>query len=562
MKKHLLFTLSFGILLGLTSCNSVNLDDKFGISVENAKMAVGESQIINLDFDAGKTLKNREVTFEVTAGDDNVSVTNGMIHGLRAGDATISAYILVGDDRFDAINTINVHVIIERPSEVTIISDYSAEEIFVGQTFNVRATVAPLNLANQKVIWDSNEFATITSDGVVTTVAPGDLEITARSYDNDLIIGEYSLRVREKNWTASERAYFANIYGEENIPPFFDLLGYQFDPNAPDGAVAFVIFDDIVKAFDAGNVYYQKVLSLGDYDLKRSGTNLDQAIFDYYFTREISTSLDFGLLMQVMALSQTQIALVLYFVPFPFYEVTNAWAPATENSFNQYLRTTIPYADGLNVYSQLTDSSAEAVVITQKYPSVNDISVPYLTKLLDAGFEILVETLTDSQNNQTATTFYKDMPNNYVVTINVVSTEGLIDGEKAYMLVITAARSYNAWDENILSTALGVDLPYILPDFASRKMSNIFDSTMETGKITINAYGSIDIAEFLQYVDDFPVASNGILPDEWNTSVPNSYYGFIVSELKDFGPSPFNRAEVVFQHNPVYRAVTITITFR
>jgi hypothetical protein len=71
------------------------------------------------------------------------------------------------------------------PTGVTM--DRSVIELKIGSTFQLEATVAPYNAANQNVSWSSSDtsVATVDTRGLVTVVGPGTATITVRTADGN-----------------------------------------------------------------------------------------------------------------------------------------------------------------------------------------------------------------------------------------------------------------------------------------------------------------------------------------------------------------------------------------
>lgn len=77
----------------------------------------------------------------------------------------------------------NVTTGLARVSEITL--DYSAIDLFAGETFALHPTIVPSYAYIQDLEWSSNtpEVATVSPAGVITAVAPGEATITASATD-------------------------------------------------------------------------------------------------------------------------------------------------------------------------------------------------------------------------------------------------------------------------------------------------------------------------------------------------------------------------------------------
>ncbi len=82
------------------------------------------------------------------------------------------------------------------PEEITITPDYRF--MMVGDTTTLNAVVTPENAANQTVVWSSYDtaVATVSEDGLVTAIGPGNTVIRAASEDAD-VAGEVTVYVED-----------------------------------------------------------------------------------------------------------------------------------------------------------------------------------------------------------------------------------------------------------------------------------------------------------------------------------------------------------------------------
>lgn len=95
------------------------------------------------------------------------------------------------------------------PTGVTL--DRSAIELKPGSTFQLEATVAPYNAADQNVTWSSSDtsVATVDTRGLVTVVGPGTATITVRTADGNhmaavVINGPQGETIDQQNVTPGE----------------------------------------------------------------------------------------------------------------------------------------------------------------------------------------------------------------------------------------------------------------------------------------------------------------------------------------------------------------------
>lgn len=107
---------------------------------------------------------------------------DGVVRGVKTGSTTITAK--TNDGGFEASCTVNV---INAVMGITI-SDNSIM-LYPNKTKQLKASVTPADADNPNVVWESSDddVATVSTTGLVTSVAPGTATITAKSVD-----GEYT----------------------------------------------------------------------------------------------------------------------------------------------------------------------------------------------------------------------------------------------------------------------------------------------------------------------------------------------------------------------------------
>lgn len=103
---------------------------------------------------------------------------NGLVHGVSAGTATITATSgSLSDQAAVTVSPVPANAVVVSPGEATL---------FVGETVTLKATVTDANgdpLSGRPVTWSSSAtgVATVSASGVVTAKAPGTATITASS---------------------------------------------------------------------------------------------------------------------------------------------------------------------------------------------------------------------------------------------------------------------------------------------------------------------------------------------------------------------------------------------
>ena len=175
-----------------TDNNVTVVPAKKSLTVE--KPFSGHVEAIVLDTDKVRIEKDSSVTLTATvlpkvapeqgvtwssSNDEVATVTDGVVTGVVSGVVTITATSV--DGNYSA----TCHVEVFTPvSGVEL--DKSTDEILVGGTTTLTATVTPLDADNKSVVWTSsdNDIATV-NDGVVSGVGVGTATITVTTVDGE-----------------------------------------------------------------------------------------------------------------------------------------------------------------------------------------------------------------------------------------------------------------------------------------------------------------------------------------------------------------------------------------
>ena len=172
-RKTLALLLALTMTVVLMSVSAFAED--FAITGDN-KVAVGATITLN----AANVPEGATVEWSSSGG---ASVNAGVVTGVTAGDATITATAKNGDSTV-ATATYTVHVYVP-VSGVSITSSNST--VTVGNTLTLTATVSPANAETQTVTWTSSKtaVATVSATGVVTPVKHGKTTITVTTTDGN-----------------------------------------------------------------------------------------------------------------------------------------------------------------------------------------------------------------------------------------------------------------------------------------------------------------------------------------------------------------------------------------
>ena len=172
-RKTLALLLALTMTVVLMSVSAFAEDFKI---TGDSRVAVGATITLNAEnVPAGATVE--------WSSSGGASVNAGVVTGVTAGDATITATAKNGDSTV-ATATYPVHVYVP-VSGVSITSSDST--VTVGNTLTLTATVSPANAETQTVTWTSSKtaVATVSATGVVTPVKHGKTTITVTTTDGN-----------------------------------------------------------------------------------------------------------------------------------------------------------------------------------------------------------------------------------------------------------------------------------------------------------------------------------------------------------------------------------------
>ncbi|WP_422362081.1 Ig-like domain-containing protein [Reichenbachiella sp.] len=183
----------FSLLVGCTEDEKVDIT---GISFDGDTITVTEG----LSYDAsdavvvtGGDADQANITF--TSGDANiVSVDGTTLTAEAVGSTTLTAT----ETNSDLTATVNVNVIAKLVAVTGVSLDKEAEDLKVGETLQLVATIAPADATEQGVTWsvafpsgsktkedEPTDIATVSDAGLVTAIAAGEVVVTAKSKDGD-----------------------------------------------------------------------------------------------------------------------------------------------------------------------------------------------------------------------------------------------------------------------------------------------------------------------------------------------------------------------------------------
>ena len=172
MKKFvvaiLVMVMAFGTFI-LSACDdkSIELDGSIALDKTELTMYVGDEATLTPDIDGVE-----DVAITWSSSDESVvTVNDGKVKAIKAGNAKISASIL--DGKYTAECSVEV-------KNGAINLDKNNAIVKVGETLTLTATLNPENMQNKVVTWSSSDSNVATvENGVVTTLKEGEVTITA-----------------------------------------------------------------------------------------------------------------------------------------------------------------------------------------------------------------------------------------------------------------------------------------------------------------------------------------------------------------------------------------------
>ncbi len=172
-----MLTLAIGITAA--SCKPEVLPSSVSVSPSSVSMVEGETTILSVSVLPADAVYSG---ISWSSSDASVAtVNNGMVTGVKAGSATITA----SADGIIGTATVTVNAKIIAVTGVSL--DKTELELTEGDEAQLKASVAPDNATDKSVTWKSSDekIATLSSDGKITAVAPGEATITVKTEDGN-----------------------------------------------------------------------------------------------------------------------------------------------------------------------------------------------------------------------------------------------------------------------------------------------------------------------------------------------------------------------------------------
>ena len=175
---------------------------------------IGATQYLNIDTDLqlsvevlSETATNKDVIW--SSSNQNIATVDqtGKVTGVSEGNVVITALALDGSGVSDS-------VVIRVIKPVTSIKlSESKITIYVGQTYNISATITPPDASIQRLVWTSDDesVAKVYSDGDVVGVSPGRIQVHATSTDDNNIVSSCTVIVKPIIYASSISINSSNI---------------------------------------------------------------------------------------------------------------------------------------------------------------------------------------------------------------------------------------------------------------------------------------------------------------------------------------------------------------
>ncbi|MEL6560242.1 MAG: Ig-like domain-containing protein [Bacteroidota bacterium] len=155
-----------------------------------SSMLVGTTQTLEATIVPVETF-NQTVTW--SSSDDAVATVseNGLVTAIRAGTVTITA---MATDGSGETGTISIEINPVLVSDITVMGD---DEMIIGTSQTLTATILPENATDNSITWSSSDdnIATVDETGQVSAVSAGMVTITATANDDSGQSGTISIQI-------------------------------------------------------------------------------------------------------------------------------------------------------------------------------------------------------------------------------------------------------------------------------------------------------------------------------------------------------------------------------
>lgn len=168
------------VTVSSTLMTGVDVVDEDGNTIPLLSLTMGQSTILRTRFYPLNTT-NTNLSFK----SENESIVTINEHRTVKAISPGRTNIIITSE--DGGVSVKFPVTVTGIAVTGITLDKTEEQLAIGETLNLTATVSPENATNKDIIWSSSDpdIATVSDDGVVTALSEGNVRIIASSNDGD-----------------------------------------------------------------------------------------------------------------------------------------------------------------------------------------------------------------------------------------------------------------------------------------------------------------------------------------------------------------------------------------
>ena len=194
MKRFLSLFLVSILILALLPVSSFALNTKQPISFKHKTNYICPGKTLQLQI---STSIKEKITYEYASSDEAVATVSakGVVKGLTKGEATITCSAVTASGKKYSFKT---NVIVVEPIKKIKVAEKDFN-LAIGIEWPLTPVITPENATMQEIEWSSSneKVATISDDGIITTLSKGRTTITAKAKDGSNIKGQININVKE-----------------------------------------------------------------------------------------------------------------------------------------------------------------------------------------------------------------------------------------------------------------------------------------------------------------------------------------------------------------------------
>ncbi len=245
------------VVIEINDSQGAVLPESLTVSPEAISIDIGGAQQITTTI-LPSTATNKNVIWE--SSNEAVATVNsaGIVKGISTGTAILTATTASGN------STSTTTVTVTSAFAVTGIKlDATEVTVLVGSSKQLTASVFPQNATNKNLIWSTSDasIASVNQGGVISSIAPGEITITAKTVDGDF--EATCLVVSEAIVTANDEAEKNSFHTYPN--PVTDGKLFISGIN---GSVSIKITDANGKSLWVPKVITNGIIEIEDLNLK------------------------------------------------------------------------------------------------------------------------------------------------------------------------------------------------------------------------------------------------------------------------------------------------------